>query len=105
MREAVEIVNRIFFHRNLRFDVFHWTDLSPDFGSPQDQIDQRSPMLDVDLMVALFKQRLGTPAHDSPSGTAHELKLAITQRVQRGGRLPTIAVFFLAPGSNLLARR
>jgi len=81
--------------RGLHLEGVRWeTDARPGFHSegPQGLIDDELRLDDVDLVVAIFWKRFGTPVPDADSGTEHEIRNAY-RHWQETGR-PDIMAYF-----------
>jgi hypothetical protein len=67
----------------------HWkSDVYPNFNPEGGQPEIDAQILDnSDILIGIFRHRLGTPTKDAPSGTAHE----ILKHVAKGG---TVMAYF-----------
>jgi tetratricopeptide (TPR) repeat protein len=75
--------------------AWRWeTDAHPGFHAdgPQGLIDKLMNLRESDLVVGIFWTRFGTPTTKAPSGTVHELQLAIES--WRATQKPQVMVYF-----------
>lgn len=83
--EAISQWNRQHQAGTVRFEAIHWlTDGIPEVneeGAPA-AIEQQFERLGVDMMVAVFKDTLGTPVGSYESGTVREIKRNVARKRQ-----------------------
>ena len=81
--------------RNLHLSLLRWeTDAYPGFhpDGPQGLIDSLLGIEHSDILIGIFWWRMGTPVHDAPSGTVHEINKAIEAWREKGR--PHIMIYF-----------
>lgn len=59
---------------------------------PQGRIDEILDIEHCDVLIGVFWRKFGTPVHDAGSGTAHEIKLAISAWQKKGS--PEVMLYF-----------
>jgi hypothetical protein len=74
----------------IRLHALHWEQASPDLGDPQDLVNEIAES--ADLVVVIFRHRLGSPTRSQPSGTLEEFEEA-RRRWMDSGR-PDVWVYF-----------
>ncbi len=71
-----------------------WTDTRPGFHPEggQGQIEEMTPLDDFDLIIGLFKHRIGTPLKGGETGTEREIRRALEQLKQ--SKTPAVQAYF-----------
>ncbi|MBL8050668.1 MAG: hypothetical protein JNM46_05545, partial [Anaerolineales bacterium] len=91
--------------RNATIRLLMWeTDAYPTFHAegPQGAIDDQISIVDCDIFLGIFWQRLGTPTNKANSGTEHELWTAFDSWLKKGK--PSLIMMYqsIAPPPDLL---
>ena len=94
--EVIDLINlRLRDDHSVILELWRWeTDTYPGFHAlgPQGQVDENLRIEEADVLVGVFAKRLGTPVHDSDSGTVHEIGRALSARKATGS--PQIMLYF-----------
>ncbi len=95
VKRIIDDINETYKNAPAALQLIMWeTDVPPltDMRSGQYRIDEIFRIDDSDLLIGMFNKRIGSPELGAPSGTDHEIELAIQSYQDHGS--PDIMLYF-----------
>lgn len=84
----------------LRFEILNWEeDTSPNIGADAQDVVNAQIIADYDILVCLFKERIGTPTNRYNSGTVEEYERAKIKRITKPSL--DIMVYYFATAAEV----